>query len=127
MVLGAPAGDRDTRRRIGYLPELFRFQGWLTAREVLALHSRLLRLPRPRTPSTTDDTLHAVGLAGRGDDKVGTFSKGIAAAPRPGRRPPGRPGPGHPGRGPPVPSTRSGGIRSGPSSATCATAVRRSS
>jgi len=77
MVLGAPAGDRDTRRRIGYLPELFRFQGWLTAREVLALHSRLLRLPRPRTPSTTDDTLHTVGLAGRGDDKVGTFSKGM--------------------------------------------------
>ena len=31
MVLGAPAGDRETRRRIGYLPELFRFQSWLTA------------------------------------------------------------------------------------------------
>ena len=26
MVLGAPAGDVETRRRIGYLPELFRFQ-----------------------------------------------------------------------------------------------------
>jgi len=25
-VLGAPFGDRRTRRRIGYLPELFRYQ-----------------------------------------------------------------------------------------------------
>ena len=40
MVLGAPAGDRETRRQIGYLPELFRFQSWLTAREVLILHCR---------------------------------------------------------------------------------------
>jgi len=25
-VLGAPLGDLDTRQRIGYLPELFRYQ-----------------------------------------------------------------------------------------------------
>ena len=55
MVLGAPAGDRETRRQIGYLPELFRFQAWLTAREVLILHARLLRLPRPRwAPAAVD-------------------------------------------------------------------------
>ena len=44
MVLGAPAGDRETRRKIGYLPELFRFQSWLTAAEVLMLHCRLIGL-----------------------------------------------------------------------------------
>src|ERR671935_1067255 len=37
-LLGRPLGDLETRRRIGYLPELFRYQGWLTAAEVLALH-----------------------------------------------------------------------------------------
>ena len=37
-VLGSPLGDRSTRRRIGYLPELFRYQSWMRAREVLALH-----------------------------------------------------------------------------------------
>ena len=42
MVLGAPFGDRETRRQIGYLPELFRFQALLTASEVLRLHCRLL-------------------------------------------------------------------------------------
>ncbi len=77
MVLGAPAGDRETRRQIGYLPELFRFQSWLTAREVLVLHCRLLRLPRPRRAATADEALQVVGLDGRGDDKVGTFSKGM--------------------------------------------------
>src|SRR6266851_1434813 len=45
-LLGEPIGDLGTRRRIGYLPELFRYQGWLDAREVLALHCELAPLPR---------------------------------------------------------------------------------
>jgi ABC-2 type transport system ATP-binding protein len=77
MVLGAPAGDLQTRRQIGYLPELFRFQSWLTAREVLVLHCRLMRLPRQSWAGEANDALHAIGLDGRGDDKVGTFSKGM--------------------------------------------------
>jgi ABC-2 type transport system ATP-binding protein len=77
MVLGAPAGDRETKRQIGYLPELFRFQSWLTAREVLVLHCRLLQLPRPRWAGEVAEALQTVGLADRGDDKVGTFSKGM--------------------------------------------------
>jgi len=77
MVLGAPAGDRETRRQIGYLPELFRFQSWLTAREVLVLHCRLMRLPKTRWAPAADEALRAVGLSDRGDDRVGTFSKGM--------------------------------------------------
>ena len=35
-VLGAPLGDLGaTRRKVGYLPELFRYQPWLKAHEVL--------------------------------------------------------------------------------------------
>jgi len=33
-LLGAPIGNLAVRRRVGYLPELFRYQGFLTAREV---------------------------------------------------------------------------------------------
>jgi ABC-2 type transport system ATP-binding protein len=77
MVLGAPAGDRETRRKIGYLPELFRFQSWLTAREVLLLHCRLMRLPRPGWAAAASEALELVGLSERGGDKVGTFSKGM--------------------------------------------------
>jgi ABC-2 type transport system ATP-binding protein len=77
MVLGAPAGDREARRKIGYLPELFRYQSWLTAREVLVLHGRLLGLPRSAWDREAGAALETVGLDGRGDDKVGTFSKGM--------------------------------------------------
>jgi ABC-2 type transport system ATP-binding protein len=77
MVLGAPAGNMETRRQIGYLPELFRFQSWLTAREVLVLHCRLLQLPRSRWAGAATEALHIVGLSDRAGDKVGTFSKGM--------------------------------------------------
>jgi ABC-2 type transport system ATP-binding protein len=77
MVLGAPAGDRETRRGIGYLPELFRFQSWLTAREVLTLHTQLLGMPRSGRPAAVAAALATVGLERRGEDKVGTFSKGM--------------------------------------------------
>jgi ABC-2 type transport system ATP-binding protein len=47
-VLGLPAGDLGTRRRIGYLPELFRYQPWLTGRELLVLHADLAAMPGDR-------------------------------------------------------------------------------
>ena len=77
LVLGAPLGDRETRRQIGYLPELFRFQALLTATEVLVLHCRLLALPRAAWKEEARRALDTVGLLERGDDRVGTFSKGM--------------------------------------------------
>jgi ABC-2 type transport system ATP-binding protein len=77
LVLGAPLGDREARRQIGYLPELFRFQPLLTAREVLRLHCKLLGLPKQAWGREARDALETVGLLERGDDRVGTFSKGM--------------------------------------------------
>jgi ABC-2 type transport system ATP-binding protein len=76
-VLGAPLGDLKSRRKIGYLPELFRYQPWLKAREVLTLHGELMGLPRARRKPAADEILALVGLADRGDDLVGKFSKGM--------------------------------------------------
>src|SRR5579875_2508400 len=76
-VLGAPLGDRETRRRIGYLPELFRYQDWLNAREVLGLHCELAGIPPARRGAEVDAALQTVGLSERGKDRVGTFSKGM--------------------------------------------------
>jgi ABC-2 type transport system ATP-binding protein len=76
-VLGAPLGDRATRGRIGYLPELFRYQPWLRAREVLHLHTELARMPAERRTGAVDDALAHVGLANRADDPVSGFSKGM--------------------------------------------------
>ena len=74
-VLGKPVGDRATRARIGYLPELFRYPDWLAAREVLAFHARLLRLAG--ASHAIDAVLDEVGLRERAGDRVGTFSKGM--------------------------------------------------
>jgi ABC-2 type transport system ATP-binding protein len=76
-VLGRPLGDREARRRIGYLPELFRYQAWLRAREVLALHASLAGIHGPARRTEIDRVLGLVGLADRADDRTGGFSKGM--------------------------------------------------
>lgn len=76
-VLGEPIGDRVTRRRIGYLPELFRYQDWMSAREVLKLHCRLAGLAPADHDAEILSALETVGLTDRADDRVGTFSKGM--------------------------------------------------
>ncbi|HEX7490983.1 MAG TPA: ABC transporter ATP-binding protein [Candidatus Limnocylindrales bacterium] len=77
QVLGAALGDVAARRRVGYLPELFRYQGWMTAREVLAFHCRLAKMPRSEWRADIRETLDLVGLADRADGRTETFSKGM--------------------------------------------------
>jgi len=76
-LAGGAFGSKASLGRIGYLPELFRYQSWLTAREVLALHCELAGIARARWPSEIDRILATVGLADRGTSRVGTFSKGM--------------------------------------------------
>jgi len=77
LVLGAPLGDVGARRRVGYLPELFRYQGWMTAREVLGLHCELAGLPRPEWATEIQSALDLVGLADRAESRTETYSKGM--------------------------------------------------
>ena len=76
-LLGAPLGDRGARRKVGYLPELFRYQPWLAARDVVGFHADLLGLARAERARAVADVLERVGLAERRADRVGTFSKGM--------------------------------------------------
>jgi len=76
-LAGAAFGSKGSLGRIGYLPELFRYQSWLTAREVLALHCELAGIDRARWGSEIERILATVGLADRGTSRVGTFSKGM--------------------------------------------------
>ena len=75
MLLGRPARDPQSRASVGYLPELFRYRPWLTAREVLAVHARLAGVDVPAEERHA--RLVAVGLASRAGDRVGGFSKGM--------------------------------------------------
>jgi ABC-2 type transport system ATP-binding protein len=75
LLLGRPAGDPRARARVGYLPELFRYQPWLTAAEVLDLHVRLAGAAVPAQERR--ECLAVVGLADRAGDRVGGFSKGM--------------------------------------------------
>lgn len=82
VMLGQPLGRPEARRKLGYLPELFRFQEWLTPTEVLRFHGQLggLRPRDTRSPafrSRVRDTLELVGLADAADRRVGGFSKGM--------------------------------------------------
>ncbi|MGH2468285.1 MAG: ABC transporter ATP-binding protein, partial [Candidatus Limnocylindrales bacterium] len=77
-VLGRPLDDPEARRRIGYLPELFRYQPWLTGREVLHLHCRLIGLARGTWEGQVREVVALVGLEGRADERVGGYSKGMS-------------------------------------------------
>jgi ABC-2 type transport system ATP-binding protein len=75
MLLGRPGNDPAARARVGYLPELFRYQPWLSPTEVLTLHVRLSGIGV--TAAEQRDSLAMVGLADRADDRLGGFSKGM--------------------------------------------------
>lgn len=81
-ILGFPIGSVEARRHIGYLPELFRYQDWLQAGEVLAFHSRLSGRSAREVRSAPmaehiRSVLQEVGLAGREHERVKHFSKGM--------------------------------------------------
>ena len=76
-VLGRPAGEPAARRRIGYLPEHFRFQEWATGVELLDFHGRLAGLGTPERAGRIPELLERVGLAGRGGERVRRYSKGM--------------------------------------------------
>jgi ABC-2 type transport system ATP-binding protein len=77
LVLGAPAGEVEIRRRIGFLPEAFRFYEWLTAAELLVLHGRLSRVPPARLRDRVPALLDLVGLTPHRDKRLQDFSKGM--------------------------------------------------
>ena len=76
-VLGAPLGDRGTRARLGFLPEHFRFQEWLTGRELLHLHARLLGLRAGDGRARADALLARVHLTDAARRPIRTYSKGM--------------------------------------------------
>lgn len=76
-ILGAPIGSVEARRQIGYLPELYRYQEWLTGEEVLWLHARICKLDKAYAQRRIESLLMDVGIGKRGHDRVKHYSKGM--------------------------------------------------
>jgi ABC-2 type transport system ATP-binding protein len=74
-ICGAPAGTGAARAALGYLAELFRFPGWATADELLALHQKLARSDGGADERA--ELLELVGLAGARERRIETMSKGM--------------------------------------------------
>lgn len=77
LIFGQPAGDPAARRRIGYLPENFRFHHWMTGEALLDFHGRLAGLSAEQRRRRIPEVIQQVGLAGRGGDRIRSYSKGM--------------------------------------------------
>ncbi|MBC7236500.1 MAG: ABC transporter ATP-binding protein [Chloroflexi bacterium] len=76
-LLGQPITDPACRRRVGFLPEHFRFHEWMTAGEFLDLHGRLHHVPADVRRKRIPELLKQMGLAQAGAQRLATFSKGM--------------------------------------------------
>ena len=76
-LLGQPIGNREAKRRLGFLPEKFQFHDFLQADEFLELHGKLYGMPPKRRRERIDAALELVGLADRRKSRLSQFSKGM--------------------------------------------------
>jgi ABC-2 type transport system ATP-binding protein len=76
-VLGQPVNHVQIRRQVGYLPEFPSFHRWLKARDFLEFHGRLFGMKSTMLEKRIGEVLARVGLAGRENQKLSTFSKGM--------------------------------------------------
>jgi ABC-2 type transport system ATP-binding protein len=75
-IFGLDPRSTEARKRFGYLAELFRFPGWLTAEEVLELHQQLIKSPTGGKKERAE-LLELVGLPHVATRRVETMSKGM--------------------------------------------------
>jgi len=76
-LFGAPLDDVNIRSKIGFLPEHFRFHGWLRANEFLLVHADLYGIPRDVSKARIQELLDLVGLSEHANKKLNAFSKGM--------------------------------------------------
>ena len=79
VLLGRPIGDRQTKQRIGYLPENAYFYDFLTAWEFLNYIGGLFQIPKSRRKQRITEILDVVGLAQKTAKKkqLRQYSKGM--------------------------------------------------
>jgi ABC-2 type transport system ATP-binding protein len=74
-VFGSPAGTVESRRRIGYLPEVSLYYPFMKARELLELYGGLSGLRRRQLRERIPPLLEEVGLGGKCEVLLRNFTK----------------------------------------------------
>jgi ABC-2 type transport system ATP-binding protein len=76
-VLGHPAGSPAAKKDLGYLPEVALYYPFMKARELLALYGGLSGIPRSELKQRIELVIDMVGLRGRENALLKTYSKGM--------------------------------------------------
>jgi ABC-2 type transport system ATP-binding protein len=76
-VFEHPAGSLEARRRIGFLPEVALYYPFLTPREALMLYGRVQGLGGAALRAEVEGLIAEVGLEGRANSRLSSFSKGM--------------------------------------------------
>jgi ABC-2 type transport system ATP-binding protein len=77
LLLGMPISTPDARRRVGFLPEHFRFHEWLRADEFLDLHGQLYGMSRADRAERIPRLIEQMGLADSARKRLHAYSKGM--------------------------------------------------
>ena len=77
FLLGHPIGTRAMMAQVGFLPEHFRFQEWLTGREFLRLNGHLLGMSEAVLNARMDELLERVSMTDYQQKLLRTYSKGM--------------------------------------------------
>lgn len=77
LIQGKSVKSKNSRRMIGYLPELFRHYEWLTAYEMMHYYARFYGMPARNEKAAIMSALELVGLRGREKEKIERYSKGM--------------------------------------------------
>ncbi len=76
-LLDKPIGDVQARRRVGFLPEHFRFYDWLTAAELLRAYGELSGVSSRELKTAVPEMIDLVGLAPHATKQLRHYSKGM--------------------------------------------------
>jgi len=76
-LFGEAAGSVDSRKRLGYLPEVSLYYPFMKARELLEFYGGLSGLEKPVLRERVPVLLEKVGLSGQGEVLLKQFSKGM--------------------------------------------------
>jgi ABC-2 type transport system ATP-binding protein len=76
-IFDAPIPSKDSKKRIGYLPEHPAYYDFLTGLEALHFFAQLAEVPSAHRKSRCEELLALVGLDGATDRQIRKYSKGM--------------------------------------------------